>query len=88
MKLNILVSYGLTALIIESPIFGWLRWAIKKTPVAKLASCYQCMGFWIGLGVGWWSGERGLELVAFAVAAGGVCFFLSRLTSPSPPGPP
>jgi hypothetical protein len=86
--MDILVVYGLTAILIESPLFSWLRGLIRKTPARKLASCYQCLGLWVGLMMGWITGERGWELVRLGLASSGLCFFASRLTSPPIPLPP
>jgi len=49
--LTILLAYGLSSLIINASILTKPRmWVTNKYPLlGELLSCYQCLGFWVGL---------------------------------------
>lgn len=84
--LALLASYGLTAILIESPLFGWLRWILVWLKLPKLAKCYRCLGFWVGLLVGS-AILSGVGLLLFPFAASGVSYLLHRLIGPPVPPP-
>lgn len=54
----VLVGIGLTNLIVNSNILEKPRnWLVRKIPfVGKLVSCMMCSGFWVGVGLAYYSG--------------------------------
>jgi hypothetical protein len=46
-----LISYGITTIVTQSKIFGWLRdWAEGVSPYwSSLVRCPMCFGFWCGI---------------------------------------
>ena len=78
----ILLSWGFTHLIVSSKVFESVRnqLAIKSSLWESLLSCYQCSGFWVGMGLAVsplllpeLSQSNFIDYFFYAVIASGTC---------------
>jgi hypothetical protein len=57
---------GLTKIIVDSYLFGPVRTLVGKYSsdwINYLFNCHQCMGFWVGMFVGWRLGANVLPWI-------------------------
>jgi hypothetical protein len=67
--ISIILAYGITNIIVNGSIFNPVKksiekWAVNSNPILqspllfllKMISCMMCLGFWVGLLVGWYYG--------------------------------
>tara|TARA_Y100000310_G_scaffold334658_1_gene414909 strand:- start:1608 stop:1904 length:297 start_codon:yes stop_codon:yes gene_type:complete len=73
----LLLSWGVTATVTDSHLLAWLRRACRDIPlVGAFVRCYQCVGWWAGLGVALGSDVAWPSALLLAFVASGVCYLL------------